>query len=263
TQSSQVTPSWPSIINARRTAGEAYVSSADARPVDPRGAATGPGARLRDQQRARAARPARGPELDPQRPATARARRRRRREVARRPAPTCLPAHPRRRRGALPQAARAPQRFTPRGIHNQISHAKNQLVGPDEYAQRVQSFYDQTVADAYQLYQRRLFASNAVDFDDLLMLTVDVLERFPEALEKWQSAFRYILVDEYQDTNHAQYRLLQLLAKPDMNVCAVGDPDQSIYAFRGADINNILDFERDFAGTRTIALEQNYRSTNN
>jgi DNA helicase-2/ATP-dependent DNA helicase PcrA len=94
------------------------------------------------------------------------------------------------------------------------------------------------------------------------MLTVDVLERFPEALEKWQSAFRYILVDEYQDTNHAQYRLLQLLAKPNMNVCAVGDPDQSIYAFRGADINNILDFERDFAGTRTIALEQNYRSTN-
>jgi ATP-dependent DNA helicase UvrD/PcrA len=157
---------------------------------------------------------------------------------------------------------RDPKRFTPRGIHNQISQAKNQLVGPDEYAQRVQSFYDQTVADVYQLYQRRLFASNAVDFDDMLMLTVDVLERFPEALEKWQKAFRYILVDEYQDTNHAQYRLLQLLAAPDMNVCAVGDPDQSIYAFRGADINNILDFERDFPGTRTIALEQNYRSTN-
>jgi DNA helicase-2/ATP-dependent DNA helicase PcrA len=157
---------------------------------------------------------------------------------------------------------RDPKRFTPRGIHAQISRAKNQLVGPDEYAARVQSFYDQTVADVYQLYQRRLFASNAVDFDDLLMLTVDVLERFPEAREKWQNAFRYILVDEYQDTNHAQYRLLQLLAQNDMNVCAVGDPDQSIYAFRGADINNILDFERDFPGTRTIALEQNYRSTN-
>jgi ATP-dependent DNA helicase UvrD/PcrA len=162
----------------------------------------------------------------------------------------------------LEELERDPKRFTPRGIHNQISHAKNQLVSPAEYAERVQSFYDQTVADAYGLYQRRLFASNAVDFDDLLMLTVDVLERFPEALEKWQSAFRYILVDEYQDTNHAQYRLLQLLAQPDMNVCAVGDPDQSIYAFRGADINNILDFERDFPGTRTIALEQNYRSTN-
>ena len=163
----------------------------------------------------------------------------------------------------LEELERDPKRFTPRGIHNQISHAKNQLINPAEYAERVQSFYDQTVADVYQLYQRRLFASNAVDFDDLLMLTVDVLERFPEAREKWEKAFHYILVDEYQDTNHAQYRLLQLLAKPDMNVCAVGDPDQSIYAFRGADINNILDFERDFSGTRTIALEQNYRSTNN
>jgi DNA helicase-2/ATP-dependent DNA helicase PcrA len=162
----------------------------------------------------------------------------------------------------LEELERDPKRFTPRGIHNQISQAKNRLVHPDDYAARVQSFYDQTVADVYQLYQRRLFASNAVDFDDLLMLTVDVLERFPEAREKWQNAFRYVLVDEYQDTNHAQYRLLQLLAKTHMNVCAVGDPDQSIYAFRGADINNILDFERDFPGTSTIALEQNYRSTN-
>jgi len=162
----------------------------------------------------------------------------------------------------LEELERDPKRFTPRGIHNQISHAKNQLISPDEYANQVQSFYDQTVADAYQLYQRRMFASNAVDFDDLLMLTVDVLERFPDAREKWQKAFRYILVDEYQDTNHAQYRLLQLLAEKHQNLMAVGDPDQSIYAFRGADINNILDFERDFPGTRTIALEQNYRSTN-
>jgi ATP-dependent DNA helicase UvrD/PcrA len=162
----------------------------------------------------------------------------------------------------LEELERDPKRFTPRGIHNQISHAKNRLIHPAAYAEQVQSFYDQTVADVYQLYQRRLFASNAVDFDDLLMLTVDVLERFADARKKWQTAFRYILVDEYQDTNHAQYRLLQLLAETDMNVCAVGDPDQSIYAFRGADINNILDFERDFPGTRTIALEQNYRSTN-
>jgi DNA helicase-2/ATP-dependent DNA helicase PcrA len=162
----------------------------------------------------------------------------------------------------LEELERDPKRFTPRGIHNQISHAKDRLVHPDDYAAQVQSFYDQTVAEVYQLYQRRLFASNAVDFDDLLMLAVDVLERFPEAREKWQQAFRYILVDEYQDTNHAQYRLLQLLAQMNMNVCAVGDPDQSIFAFRGADINNILDFERDFPGTRTIALEQNYRSTN-
>ncbi len=162
----------------------------------------------------------------------------------------------------LEELERDPKRFTPRGIHNQISHAKNRLISPDEYANQVQSFYDQTVADVYLLYQRRLFASNAVDFDDLLMLTVDVLERFADVREKWQQAFRYILVDEYQDTNHAQYRLLQLLAEKHQNLMAVGDPDQSIYAFRGADINNILDFERDFPGTRTIALEQNYRSTN-
>jgi DNA helicase-2/ATP-dependent DNA helicase PcrA len=162
----------------------------------------------------------------------------------------------------LEELERDPKRFTPRGIHNQISHAKNRLISPDEYANQVQSFYDQTVADVYQLYQRRLFASNAVDFDDLLMLTVDVLERFPDVREKWQQAFRYILVDEYQDTNHAQYRLLQLLAEKHQNLMAVGDPDQSIYSFRSADIKNILDFERDFPGTRTVSLEQNYRSTN-
>jgi DNA helicase-2/ATP-dependent DNA helicase PcrA len=162
----------------------------------------------------------------------------------------------------LEELERDPKRFVPRGIHAQISMAKNQLIGPEEYKARVASFYDQTVADAYALYQRRLHSSNAVDFDDLLMLTVEVLERFPEALTRWQKAFRYVLVDEYQDTNHAQYRLLQLLAGQHKNVFAVGDPDQSIYAFRGADIRNILEFERDFGGGRLIALEQNYRSTN-
>jgi DNA helicase-2/ATP-dependent DNA helicase PcrA len=162
----------------------------------------------------------------------------------------------------LEELERDPKRFVPRGIQAQISMAKNQLIGPEEYKARVASFYDQTVADAYALYQRRLHSSNAVDFDDLLMLTVEVLERFPEALERWQKAFRYVLVDEYQDTNHAQYRLLQLLAGKHRNVFAVGDPDQSIYAFRGADIRNILEFERDFGGGRLIALEQNYRSTN-
>jgi DNA helicase-2/ATP-dependent DNA helicase PcrA len=162
----------------------------------------------------------------------------------------------------LEELERDPKRFVPRGIHAQISMAKNQLIGPEEYKARVASFYDQTVADAYALYQRRLHSSNAVDFDDLLMLTVEALERFPEALTRWQKAFRYVLVDEYQDTNHAQYRLLQLLAGQHKNVFAVGDPDQSIYAFRGADIRNILEFERDFGGGRLIALEQNYRSTN-
>jgi DNA helicase II / ATP-dependent DNA helicase PcrA len=163
----------------------------------------------------------------------------------------------------LEELDRDPKRFTPRGILSQISNAKNQLISPAEYAARVASFYDQTVADVYELYQRRLFAANAVDFDDMLFLTVDVLERFPEAREKWQKAFRYILVDEYQDTNHAQYRFLQLLADKHSNVFAVGDPDQSVYGFRGADIRNVLEFEKDFPGAREISLEQNYRSTNN
>ncbi|MGA8485502.1 MAG: UvrD-helicase domain-containing protein [Gaiella sp.] len=165
-------------------------------------------------------------------------------------------------KACLEELGKDPKRFTPRGIHAQISNAKNQLVSPEEYTARVASFWDQTVAEVYELYQRKLHASNAVDFDDMLMLTVDVLERFPDALERWQSSFHHVLVDEYQDTNKAQYRLLQLLAAKHRNVFAVGDPDQSIYAFRGADIRNILDFEEDFGGADTIALEQNYRSTN-
>jgi DNA helicase-2/ATP-dependent DNA helicase PcrA len=165
-------------------------------------------------------------------------------------------------KACLEELERDTKRFVPRGIHAQISMAKNQLISPDEYRGRVASFYDQTVADVYDLYQRRMHASNAVDFDDILMLTVEVLERFPEARERWQNAFRYILVDEYQDTNHAQYRLLQLLAERHRNLFVVGDPDQSIYAFRGADIRNVLEFEHDFPGARVIALEQNYRSTN-
>src|SRR6187551_3160912 len=104
----------------------------------------------------------------------------------------------------LEELERDPKRFVPRGIHAQISNAKNLLITPDDYKARVSSFYDQTVADVYEQYQRRLFGSNAVDFDDLLMLTVQVLERFPEALKRWQKAFRYVLVDEYQVTNHAQ-----------------------------------------------------------
>jgi superfamily I DNA/RNA helicase len=121
-----------------------------------------------------------------------------------------------------------PKRFTPRGIHSQISAAKNRLVGPGEYRKRLSTFYEQTVADVYERYQQRLADSNAMDFDDLLFLTVEVLERFPEARERWQKAFRYILVDEYQDTNHAQYRLLRILGEKHRNVCAVGDPDQCV-----------------------------------
>jgi DNA helicase II / ATP-dependent DNA helicase PcrA len=165
-------------------------------------------------------------------------------------------------KACLEELGKDTKRFSPRGIHSQISRAKNELITPEDYAGRVASFWDQTVAEAYELYQRKLHASNAVDFDDLLMLTVQVFERFPEALERWRKAFRYVLVDEYQDTNHAQYRLLQLLGSEHGNVCAVGDQDQSIYSFRSADIRNIIEFEKDFPGTRVVTLEQNYRSTN-
>jgi DNA helicase-2/ATP-dependent DNA helicase PcrA len=165
-------------------------------------------------------------------------------------------------KACLEELERDPKRFVPRGIHSQISNAKNQLIGPGEYASRIASFYDQTVSDVYSLYQKRLHDSNAVDFDDMLMLTVEVLQRFPEARAKWSKAFRYVMVDEYQDTNHAQYVLLQLLTDVSKNIMAVGDPDQSVYGFRGADIRNILDFEQDFPNTKVIPLEQNYRSTN-
>ena len=131
-------------------------------------------------------------------------------------------------KACLEELGKDPKRFTPRGIHAQISNAKNQLVTPEEYTARISSFWDQTVAEVYELYQQRLFRSNAVDFDDILMLTVQVLERFPEARERWQTAFRHILVDEYQDTNHAQYRWLQLLASEHRNLAVVGDDDQCV-----------------------------------
>jgi len=131
-------------------------------------------------------------------------------------------------RQCLEELGRDLKRFPPRSIHGQISKAKNLLIGPDEYGLRVASFYDQAVADVYAIYQRRLFALNAVDFDDLLMLTVEVLSRFPEAQERWANAFAYLMVDEYQDTNHAQYALLKQLAGVHRNLMAVGDPDQCL-----------------------------------
>jgi DNA helicase-2/ATP-dependent DNA helicase PcrA len=154
-----------------------------------------------------------------------------------------------------------PKRFAPRAIKAQISTAKNQLEDAAAYRQRVGSFFEQTAADVYEVYERRIHEMNALDFDDLLFRTVNVLELFPEVLERYRDTFRWLLVDEYQDTNHAQYRLLQLLAGKERNVCVVGDDDQSIYGFRGAEIRNILDFERDFPGTTVVKLEQNYRST--
>jgi DNA helicase-2/ATP-dependent DNA helicase PcrA len=154
-----------------------------------------------------------------------------------------------------------PKRFTPAAIHNQISDAKNKLRDAEAYRQLVGSFFEQTVADVYEFYERELHRMNAMDFDDLLFRTVNVLELFPEARGRYSAAFRHVLVDEYQDTNHAQYRLLQLLAGEHRNLAVVGDDDQSIYAFRGADISNILNFRDDFPDAEVVRLEQNYRST--
>src|SRR5262249_2474814 len=148
-----------------------------------------------------------------------------------------------------------------RGIHAQISSAKNRLVGPAEYREQVGTFFDRIVADVYELYERRLHAANAMDFDDMLVRTVDLLQQFPDVRERWQRAFSHLLVDEYQDTNHAQYQIVKLLSEQHRNVFVVGDADQSIYAWRGADIRNILEFEKDYPDAAIIKLEQNYRST--
>jgi DNA helicase II / ATP-dependent DNA helicase PcrA len=154
-----------------------------------------------------------------------------------------------------------PKRFTPAAIHNQISDAKNKLRDAEAYGQMVGSFFEQTVADVYREYEREMHRMNAMDFDDLLVRAVNVLELFPEVRERYSTQFRDVLVDEYQDTNHAQYRWLQLLTGEDRNLMVVGDPDQSVYGFRGAEIRNILEFQDDFPDATIIRLEQNYRST--
>ena len=154
-----------------------------------------------------------------------------------------------------------PKRFPPRAIKNAISGAKSQLVDPEAYAEAQSSFFEENVADVYRLYEKRMLEANAMDFDDLLVRTVNLLELFPDVRERYQKAFRWVLVDEYQDTNRVQYRLLQLIAGEHRNLTVVGDEDQSVYAFRHADIRNILDFERDFPDAAVVRLEENYRST--
>jgi DNA helicase-2/ATP-dependent DNA helicase PcrA len=153
------------------------------------------------------------------------------------------------------------KQFPAKPIRAVISRAKNELVDYETYAQSGEGFYHEKVADVYRLYQQRLVEASAVDFDDILMLTVEVFQAFPDALERWQQRFEYLLVDEYQDTNRAQYMLVKLLAGERRNVFVVGDADQSVYAFRGADVRNIMDFEKDYADAAVILLEQNYRST--
>ncbi len=154
-----------------------------------------------------------------------------------------------------------PKRFSPRSFAAQISAAKNRLMSADDFIRNSEGYIAENVAEVYELYQRRLYENNAMDFDDLLMQTVALLEIFPEVRERYQTRFKYISVDEYQDTNHAQYRLVNILAAAHRNLCVVGDDDQSVYSWRGADIRNILDFERDYPEAGVVKLEQNYRST--
>jgi DNA helicase II / ATP-dependent DNA helicase PcrA len=154
-----------------------------------------------------------------------------------------------------------PKKFDPRAILGAISSAKNELLDTEEYAKQAGGYFDQVVSDVYTEYQKRLRKNQALDFDDLIMMTIQLFTRVPDVLEYYQRKFQYIHVDEYQDTNRAQYMLVKMLAARFKNLCVVGDSDQSIYRWRGADIANILSFEKDYPNARVILLEQNYRST--
>ncbi len=155
-----------------------------------------------------------------------------------------------------------PKQFREKNILTQISAAKDELIDPEEFAKNAEgSWHERKVAELYAEYQRQLKKNNALDFDDLIFKTIELFRGFPEILDYYQERFRYIHVDEYQDTNTAQFELVALLAQKYKNLCVVGDDDQSIYKFRGANINNILEFEQTFPGTKVIRLEQNYRST--
>lgn len=151
--------------------------------------------------------------------------------------------------------------FQPAAVHGTISNAKNQLLSPEQYAQGASDFYHKTVGRVYGKYQKLLTANNALDFDDLLLRTAEAFRDHPQILKELQDRFQYILIDEYQDTNHAQYIIAHALAQRGRNICVVGDPDQSIYRWRGADLRNILEFEQDYPDARVVKLEQNYRST--
>ncbi|AMX84713.1 ATP-dependent DNA helicase PcrA [Geobacillus subterraneus] len=154
-----------------------------------------------------------------------------------------------------------PKKFEPRTILGTISGAKNDLLAPEQFAKRASTYYETIVSDVYQEYQQRLLRNHSLDFDDLIMTTIQLFDRVPDVLQYYQYKFQYIHIDEYQDTNRAQYTLVKKLAERFRNICAVGDADQSIYRWRGADIQNILSFERDYPNAKVILLEQNYRST--
>lgn len=153
------------------------------------------------------------------------------------------------------------KKFEPKAVQSMISTAKNELVTPQQYEQKVGDYFQGIVAKVYTMYQRRLRNNNSLDFDDLIMKTIELFKEVPDILDFYQRKFRYIHVDEYQDTNRAQYMLCRMLADSHHQICVVGDSDQSIYRWRGADISNILNFEEDYPEATTIMLEQNYRST--
>lgn len=154
-----------------------------------------------------------------------------------------------------------PKQYAPRALRSAIGAAKSRLIGPEEYARWVSSYYEEIVHRVYQRYQQLLSQSRAVDFDDLLMKTVQLFQNHPQTLKKYQSKYVHILVDEFQDTNTVQYMLMKQLAEKYRNLCVVGDPDQSIYSWRFADLRNILSFEKDYPEAKVVFLEQNYRST--
>ncbi|MGX4257951.1 DNA helicase PcrA [Bacillus sp. YH3-2-B2] len=164
-------------------------------------------------------------------------------------------------KGILKERNIDPKKFDPRSILGSISSAKNELIEPEEFAKTAGGYYDQVTSDVYTDYQKKLLKNQSLDFDDLIMTTIKLFDRVPEVLEFYQRKFQYIHVDEYQDTNRAQYLLVKQLAARLENICVVGDSDQSIYRWRGADIANILSFEKDYPSANVILLEQNYRST--
>lgn len=156
-----------------------------------------------------------------------------------------------------------PKTYNPRAIKNKISSAKNELMDSNYYSKFANNKYEETVLEVFKRYEKKILKNNSLDFDDLLLLPIKLFKKYPDILLKYQERFKYILVDEYQDTNEAQYILIKMLGEKYKNICVVGDLDQSIYGFRGANFRNILNFEKDYPNTKVILLEQNYRSTSN
>src|SRR5574344_1014478 len=156
-----------------------------------------------------------------------------------------------------------PKIFNPKNIRNRISSAKNELMDPNEFSKFSNNEIDEVVVSVYRKYQEKLEINNSLDFDDLLMLPILLFRKYPDILKKFQDKYRYILIDEYQDTNEAQYLLTKMISAKYKNICVVGDNDQAIYSFRGSDYKNILNFEKDYKDCIIIMLEENYRSTQN